>query len=94
MSLLLRDQYIRACWVPADFRQPPTNGNQHHPVRCWGVVSWQGHIFQEIVHWWPALRVWTCTMQVSVNEDAQDIPVTVLWWQPMPPLPNDVESAG
>lgn len=97
MSLTLRDQLIRECWVPADFRTPaPDPRGPHYPVQVWGVVddprlapnNEKRYVFQDIVTWWPSLKIWTVTLQCRTDEDAQDFPCTVLYWQPLPPLPT------
>lgn len=94
MSLLLRDQMIRACWVPADFRTPPPD--QRGPwfkVEVWGVIDdprlrlQHDKPFQDVVCYWPSSRIWTVTLQCRADEDAVDFPVNVSFWQPLPPMP-------
>lgn len=95
MSLTLRDQLIRACWVPSDFRKPPPDARgAHYPVQVWGVIDdpafrpEEGELspFVDIVSWWPASQIWTVTFQCRRNPNAEDYPVLVSWWQPLPPL--------
>lgn len=87
-SLLLRDQIIRQCWVPADFRVPdPDVRGPHFPVQVWAVVEVNNRRFVDLVSWWPALRRWTATWQSKANEDAVEFAVVVVFWQPSPPLP-------
>lgn len=96
MSLLLRDQLIRDCWVPSGFRQPETDPRgRHYPVQVWGTIDdprlrlpGRPHSpFQDVVAWWPATRIWTVTLQCRADEDAVDFQVNVTFWQPLPPLP-------
>lgn len=95
MSLILRDQYIRSCWVPAHLRVPQHRpGREHFPIQCWGVIQEPSMevdgetMFADVVAWWPALGKWTVTHQCRADEDATDHVVVVLWWQPLPPLPR------
>ena len=95
MSLILRDQYIRECWVPSSLRVPRTDPRgAHYPVQCWGIIEdtrfldEQGAVkrFVDLVSWWPAMKMWTVTMLCAADERAEDVPVTVISWQPPPPL--------
>lgn len=94
MSLTLRDQYIKQCWVPAELRQPSTDPRgPHFPVTCWVVVDDPRYrvgtdmVFACIGCWWPASKQWTVTSRCPGDEDVTDVPVNVSFWQPMPPLP-------
>lgn len=94
MSLTLRDQYVRECWVPSQFRTPPTGPQGvHFPVEVWGWVDDEKlrlegkKAFQDVVCWWPALGKWTVTLQCRADEDAVDFVCTVTYWQPLPPGP-------
>jgi len=94
VSLLLRDQFIKQCWVPADVRNPhPDPRGPHYPVTCWAVIhdprlKLEGDaVFQDVACYWPALDKWTITSQCRADEDAIDVEVNVAWWQPLPPMP-------
>lgn len=95
-SLILRDQLITQCWVPADFRAPPSHPEgDHYPVEVWGVVdptSLPDGVcdkrapFADVVVYWPALRRWTSTFTIRGAEEAEDHYIRVLYWQPLPPV--------
>lgn len=94
MSLILRDQLLKQCWVPASMRKPlPNPAGNHFPVTVWAVVDDVRYrcngepVFMDVACWWPASRVFTITSQCRADEDADDKPVNVTWWQPLPPLP-------
>lgn len=95
MSLTLRDQYLKQCWVPTDLRLPPTDPRgPHHPVECWVIVDDPrfvrangDKVFQDRGCYWPASNIWTVTCQTCASEDAEDVRANVTWWQPLPPLP-------
>lgn len=94
MSLVLRDTLLKQCWVPSNLRVPDDSlHGPHYPVTVWGVIDDPRYrlngepVFMDVVAWWPASRVWTVTSQCRADEDVDDTPVTVTWWQPLPPLP-------
>jgi hypothetical protein len=98
-SLLLRDQFLKQCWVPADFRVPDSLAHgEHYPVAVLGVIDDPticlngAGAFVDVVAWWPALRKWTVTHQCRSDscehtDTAVDYPIRVTFWQPLPPLP-------
>jgi hypothetical protein len=94
MSLILRDQLLRECWVPTSLRKPaPNPAGPHYSVPVWGVIDDSNFtiagetMFADVVAYWPALDKFTVTHQCRADEDADDHVVKVIWWQPLPPLP-------
>lgn len=94
MSLLLRDTLIKQCWVPSHIRVPDDDPRGlHYPVQVWGVIDDPRYrcngepVFQDVVCWWPAARIWTVTSQCRADDEVDDVAVMVTWWQPLPPLP-------
>lgn len=95
MSLLLRDQCIRECWVYTSLRKPqPDHRGLHYPVQVWGVVEDERFVddqcvvkrFADVVTYWPALGIWTVSMCCREDDSAVDVKVNVTMWQPLPPL--------
>ncbi len=94
MSLILRDQLLRECWVPTNLRKPAVGPHgPHYSVAVWGVIDEPlmrlngDPVFMDVVAYWPALDKFTVTHQCRADEDADDHVVNVIWWQPLPPLP-------
>ena len=95
MSIYLRDQLILECWTPAHLRQPETSAHgPHYPVQVWGVIEDPNYKlgdlvrYADVVAWWPALKLWTCTSQNRADEEVNDVKVRVVLWQPLPPVPE------
>jgi len=96
MSLYIRDQLIQQCWIPVHHRVPETDPRgPHYAVQVWGVIddprvrTVDGRTFSDVVSYWPALKKWTVTHQLRQNDLADDYPVSVTFWQPLPPTPTD-----
>lgn len=94
MNITERDRLIRECWVPVKFKTPdPLPAGKHFPVAVWGVVDDSRFTlagqktFMDVVHYWPAANKWTITHCARSDDEAEDFPVTVTHWQPLPPLP-------
>lgn len=95
-TLSERDRLLQVSWVPARLRVPDADARgDHFGVPCWGVVddprfhiASGDRVFADVVVWWPAARVWTITHCSRAAAEAEDIPVEVIAWQPLPPLPS------
>ena len=55
--------------------------------RCGDPYFNEGKPFADVVAYWPALGKWTVTGTVRGNEDVEDVPVRIVGWQYLPPLP-------
>lgn len=98
MSLLLRDQYIRECWIPVTLRAPRMDpgASPHYPIQLWGVIDdpklqgegWPPGPYADVVAYWPALNKWTVTHSGRADEFATDVEVRVTFYQPLPPIPR------
>ena len=80
-------------WTPAVI--PPYNkdASEHFALTVLGVVDdpmfrMPGEDpFVDVVAYWPALKCWTVTHQVRSDLEADDHPVRVTFWMPLPALP-------
>ena len=96
MSITLRDQLIASCWVAAHVQQPePDPRGAHFPVQVWGVIEDPRFTpvvagrFADVVSWWPSSRCWTVSHQCRADDEVVELPVRVIAWQELPPVPLD-----
>lgn len=76
-------------WMDAADPPKPRPGQlPHYPILVLGAVDEDDEVSIDIVAYWPALNRWTITYQRQSNESADDWPVVVRAWQPLPMLPR------
>jgi len=88
----VRDDMLRRAWThPRDGVPQAPGKSEHFAIEVWGVVEDpyfnEGKPFQDVVAYWPALRIWTVTCTVRGTDDVEDVKVRVIGWQYLPPLP-------
>lgn len=93
-SIFLRDSLIYESWKPTTILPPPDERGRHFPVQLWGVIDderfhrVQPGPFSDVVSFWPALGIWTVTLQSRGAPDPVETEVRVILWQPLPPVPK------
>lgn len=90
MSITLRNALIHECWTPVS-KKPEFTGPPHFPVQLWGVIEdkrFGDEPFADVVAYWPATDLWTATLQCRGSQEADDVPVRVILYQPLPPVPK------